>query len=232
VFAAASQSGSPAAEQEANLAPTSAEPEPTVPGPRTGDAARTTQPVPAAAASKTARTGKTPTTRTTKAATAEKTPKPAKQKRESPPLPDTIELSPQRGTQRFLGFLLLFAFMSTVLLGWLAWDVRTTQYIAFAATAGVLTLILWGAYSTAEPARIICERGLLDIRTSDSHHRFDLASPYTRLEVHGTPGRRGWKVHILRKSMPPYVINDAMVDPHEFTRILDRYEAARNRATH
>ncbi|HEY9565416.1 MAG TPA: hypothetical protein VIR30_16735 [Nocardioides sp.] len=122
--------------------------------------------------------------------------------------------------------------MATLLLGWLAWDTRETTYIAYAATAALLTLILWGAHSTAEPAKVVCERGLLDIRSNDSHHRFDLASPYTRIEVVGRPGRRGWKVLILRKSMPPYVINDSLVDPHEFTRILDHYESARNRATH
>ena len=49
---------------------------------------------------------------------------------------------------------------------------------------------------------------------------FDLASVYTPVEVHGTPGRHGWKVVFLRRGMTPFVVDRTMVDPDDFMRVL------------
>ena len=49
---------------------------------------------------------------------------------------------------------------------------------------------------------------------------FDLASPYTLLEVHGRPGQRHWKVLFPRRDLPPYKIDRSVVDPHDFMRVL------------
>ena len=49
---------------------------------------------------------------------------------------------------------------------------------------------------------------------------FDLASQYTRFEVHGEPGQRGWKVLFPRRGMAPFTVDASMVDPDDFMRVL------------
>lgn len=151
------------------------------------------------------------------------TPETAKPEPREPAPSARIELTRRTGTRRLLGVLLLAAFACLCLTGWIAWEERTTPTIAVAACLGVITLLLWSGRSTAAPTRMVVENGVLDITRHDTHHMFDLNSSYTPIEVVGTPGRRGWKVLILRRSMAPFVIDSSMVDPHEFTEVLERF---------
>ncbi|WP_235736523.1 hypothetical protein [Nocardioides alcanivorans] len=95
--------------------------------------------------------------------------------------------------------------------------------IAIAGTLALLTLILWSAFSTAAPAKLSIDRGVLDVTARESRHRFDLSSPYTEITTKGAPGRRGWQVLIHRRSMKPFVIDSSMVNPEEFQAVLDHY---------
>ncbi len=144
-------------------------------------------------------------------------------------LPDTVHLKPRRSTRQLLGVLMFLAFVGAVGTGLLAWDSRGTTEIAIAGTMALLTLILWSAFSTADPAKLTIERGVLDIVSKDSHYRFDLSSPYTEVVVRGAPGKRNWQVQIARRSMAPYVINASMVDPHEFAPLLEHFRAEAER---
>lgn len=119
--------------------------------------------------------------------------------------------------------LFLVGLAVTAVLAWLALQEPTTTRIALAAVAVVVTFVLWSRYSSAAPATVVVKNGELDIRTRDSHHRFDLASGRTAYDVEGSPGSRGWKVLIHRTGMPAYVVNASMVDPQEFTEVLDSY---------
>ncbi|MDN5901328.1 MAG: hypothetical protein L0H74_14860, partial [Brachybacterium sp.] len=142
--------------------------------------------------------------------------------------PQRIEFARRGGTQRLLAGLLLASFGGLCLTGWTAWQERTTSSLAIAAILGVLTLVMWSARSSASPPTLVVDRGQLDITGRDTHHRFDLTSDYTPIEVVGTPGRRDWKVLITRRSMPPFVIDRSMVDPHEFMEVFDRCRPERS----
>lgn len=153
---------------------------------------------------------------------------PAAQERPAPPRQsdrdvDTVDISARHSTQHLLLALLLVGLVVTAALAWLAWQERSTTSIAVAVAAAVVTFIVWNAHSTAAPPRVLVEHGQLDIRTHDSHHRFDLASSHTRIEVVGTAGRRSWKVLIHRTGMPPYKLDAATVDARAFTEVLERY---------
>ena len=126
---------------------------------------------------------------------------------------------------------MLVCALATVGAGFLAWETRATTEIAIAATLAVLTLILWSAFTTSAPARLVVDAGVLAIESKQSRHQFDLASPWLELEVRGRPGRRGWQVRIQRRSMEPFVIDSSMVDPREFQPVLDECrEIAEQRA--
>ncbi|WP_110208872.1 hypothetical protein [Nocardioides daejeonensis] len=137
--------------------------------------------------------------------------------------PGVVRFSPRRSTRKLLGMLLLLSAAGAVGTGLLANDTRGTTEIAIAGTLGLMTLILWSAFSTAEPAKLSIDRGVLDISSKESRHRFDLASPYTEVTVKGVPGKRSWQVQIHRRSMKPFVIDSSMVDPEEFQPVLEYY---------
>ncbi len=69
----------------------------------------------------------------------------------------------------------------------------------------------------------IDDHGVVDIRSGDSHHRFDVYDPHTDLEMIGVPGQRGWEVRFKRRALPPVVVTSAMVDAEAFSRELRRW---------
>jgi len=82
-------------------------------------------------------------------------------------------------------------------------------------------LVYVGARARTPSTRVsIDAAGVVDIRTADSHHSFDLQQPATEVEVVGEPGSRGWEVRFVRRSLPPVVITAKTVDPEAFTRAL------------
>ena len=62
----------------------------------------------------------------------------------------------------------------------------------------MLLLVIWAIRAGSPLTLMTVKGGLLDVRQGGLHLKFDLASPYTPVEVEGTPGQRGWKVLIER----------------------------------
>ena len=67
------------------------------------------------------------------------------------------------------------------------------------------------------------DHGVLKVVIGDFSSTFDLTSPSTQLEQVGTPGQRGWKVQILRRSMAPVEIDGKSVDPRTFVEALRQW---------
>lgn len=138
-------------------------------------------------------------------------------------LPHAIFFKPRAGTQRLLGMLLLvFVALTGIAAAW-AWRDRTYLSDGVTGAAALVTVVVWATRASSAPARLTLHGSELEIVRDGSRARFDLASPNTRIELHGEPGDRGWKVLILRRSMSPYVIDGSMVDPHELTQVLRFY---------
>jgi hypothetical protein len=66
----------------------------------------------------------------------------------------------------------------------------------------------------------IDDHGVVDIRSGETHHRFDVYDASTDLEMVGVPGQRGWEVRFKRRALPPVVVTAAMVDAEAFSREL------------
>ncbi len=69
----------------------------------------------------------------------------------------------------------------------------------------------------------IDDHGVVDIRSGETHHRFDVYDASTDLEMIGVPGQRGWEVRFKRRALPPVVVTAAMVDAEAFSRELRRW---------
>ena len=126
-----------------------------------------------------------------------------------------------RGTRRqVLAVLALLALLATAVAATVAYAVGTTGVWAVAVGLGVLTLLLGSAWSASTPASVTVQGGRMEVLSRHGRHVFDLASPYTPIEVVGRPGSRSWKVLFKRRNMSPFVVDASMVDPHEFMRVL------------
>ena len=88
------------------------------------------------------------------------------------------------------------------------------------ASAVTLVLVIVVGRSKGSPGKLWLERGVLHVDDGDSHRRFDLTTPNTKVEMVGEPGDRRWKVLFLRKGMAPYEVNARLVDPRPFVDAL------------
>uniref|UniRef100_UPI001D0C0F35 hypothetical protein n=1 Tax=Nocardioides dongkuii TaxID=2760089 RepID=UPI001D0C0F35 len=123
--------------------------------------------------------------------------------------------------------------LSLVLLGAAALAALATAYLAVtdeplapaAITGAVVTLVLLvtGLVARSSSGYVTVAGGVVEIVDGERHHRFDLTSDGTVLEVHGTPGQRGWRVDFVRRSLPPITVDARMVDPVAFTQVLRRW---------
>ena len=84
------------------------------------------------------------------------------------------------------------------------------------ASAVTLLLVIVVGRSKGSAGQVWLEHGVLHVDEGDSHRRFDLTTPNTKVEMVGQPGDRRWKVLFLRKGMAPYEINARLVDPEPF----------------
>lgn len=98
---------------------------------------------------------------------------------------------------------------------------RLTTAPGMAAGAVTLLLVILVGRSKGSAGRVWLERGVLHVEEGDSHRRFDLSTPDTKVEMVGRPGGRRWKVLLLRKGMAPYAIDSALVDPAPFVAALE-----------
>jgi hypothetical protein len=97
---------------------------------------------------------------------------------------------------------------------------RLTTPPGIAAAAVTLLLVVVVGRAKGSAGRVWLERGVLHVEEGDTHRRFDLGSPTTRVEMVGRPGGRRWKVLFLRKGMAPYEIDARLVDPDEFVTAI------------
>ena len=101
---------------------------------------------------------------------------------------------------------------------------RGTEPVGVAAVllTVLLAFVALRARRTASHVTID-DHGVVDIRSGETHHRFDVYDASTDLEMVGVPGQRGWEVRFKRRSLPPVVVTASMVDPEAFSRELRRW---------
>jgi len=95
--------------------------------------------------------------------------------------------------------------------------------IGIAVTLWILTGIIWAVHSGTSVTRLSVRGGQLQVIRQGVRTTIDLTSSYTPVEVHGRPGKHGWKVVFRRRDMSAFVIDHSMVDPTEFMRVLRYY---------
>lgn len=134
-----------------------------------------------------------------------------------------VEFAPRVMARRVTGVLLLVLLPLTVAAAYLAYDQPRTLTVGVAGTLVVLTLAVYGLRVGSTPTRLAIRSGQLEVVRGSSREVFDLTSRFTRLEVVGRPGRRGWKVLMARFGRDPLVIDSSVVDPVAFTAALERH---------
>ena len=97
---------------------------------------------------------------------------------------------------------------------------KLTTPPGLAASAVTLLLVIVVGRSKGSAGQVWLEHGVLHIDEGDSHRRFDLTTPNTRVEMVGQPGDRRWKVLFLRKGMAPYEVTARMVEPRAFVEAI------------
>jgi hypothetical protein len=134
-----------------------------------------------------------------------------------------VEFAPRLLVRHVLAWLLLGSFVAAAVAVYVAYREPRTISVGVAGTLVVLTLALYGLRATATPARLAIRGGQLEVVRGSTREVFDLTSRFTRMEVVGRPGRRGWKVLMARFGRDPLVIDSSMVDPSAFTAALERH---------
>jgi hypothetical protein len=133
------------------------------------------------------------------------------------------ELAPRARGRRVAGVLALLSLAATAAAAYRTWPHPTTHTLGVAGLLALMTIVLAMLRSGAPVTRVTVRAGRLDIVRGESRYCFDLTDDQTRIDVVGNPGERRWRVLFHRRSLTPYVVDKAMVDPVEFTRILRRH---------
>ena len=141
------------------------------------------------------------------------------------PASETVveELAPRARGRLVAGLLTLLSLAATAAAAYRAWPHPTTPELVMAGGLALLTVAFATLRSGAPVTRITVRAGRLDIVHGESRYCFDLTDEQTQIDVVGHPGERRWRVLFHRRSLAPYVVDAAMVDPVEFTRILRRH---------
>jgi hypothetical protein len=92
--------------------------------------------------------------------------------------------------------------------------------MGLAAIAVLATAMLWAIRAGASVTKLAVHQGQLEVVQQGGRFVFDLASQYTMVQVHGQPGKRGWKVLFPRRGMAAFTVDASMVDPDDFMRVL------------
>lgn len=125
--------------------------------------------------------------------------------------------------RRLLTVLLLALLVTSVALGYAAWQEPTLATVGLAGACIAVLLVVWAVRVTSLPALVVIDHGVLELSLRNVRHRFDLSTTYTQVETVGRPGRRGWKVRLKRGDSPPVVLDARTVNPREFTEALRRW---------
>lgn len=135
----------------------------------------------------------------------------------------SVEFPPRRGVRRFLSVAFVVALLAAGGAAYVAYANTNKLTISVAATLAVLMLFIWAIRAGSPLTYLAVRGGQLDIRSGGLHRKFDLSSRYTPIEVHGTPGRPGWKVVFGAGSTEPFVVDSSLVDAQAFMDVLLRY---------
>jgi hypothetical protein len=130
---------------------------------------------------------------------------------------------PRTRARAAVGIGAILAATASVIGTWVAVRDRDTASVGIAVTLWVLTGIIWAVHSGTSVTRLSVRGGQLQVMQHGVRTTIDLTSSYTPVEVHGRPGRHGWKVVFRRRDLSPFVIDQSMVDPNEFMRVLRYY---------
>jgi hypothetical protein len=137
--------------------------------------------------------------------------------------PGLILFSPRPGLRPVLTAATAVCGAGTALWVLVAFLFPTTATLGAAAVLAILTGLLWQARMRATGSVVTIEDGVLKIVRGESRHQFPLTGVHPPIDVVGEPGERGWKVLIQRRGMAPYVVDDRMVEPFEFTDAIHRF---------
>ena len=141
-----------------------------------------------------------------------------------PPL--RVTFKPRTTARTVVGIGVALSLISAVIGSVAAYQHRDSASVGIAATLWALTGIVWAVHSGTSVTRMSVRGGHLVVLWRGSRLTFDLSSPLTPVEVHGTPGRSSWKVVFRRGDMDPFVIDHTMVDGVEFMRVLRYYRSS------
>src|SRR4051812_48179249 len=137
--------------------------------------------------------------------------------------PVRLTFRPRTPARTAVGIGAVLAAASAVVLTIVALQERDEASTGIAVTLWVLTAIIWAVHSGTSVTRLSVRGGQLQVLRQGVRTTIDLASSYTPVEVHGRPGKHGWMVVFRRRDMTPFVIDQSMVDPTEFMRVLRYY---------
>jgi hypothetical protein len=135
----------------------------------------------------------------------------------------SVEFKPRGTGRRVVGFLTLVCLAATAYFGWQAYEERTPISYGITATLGALTIVLWAAWAASPVSHLHVHGGILEVQRAGRTERFDLTSHYTKIRTIGRPRSGRWRVLIERPANTPFVIDRTMVDPRDFTRVLEAY---------
>ena len=135
-------------------------------------------------------------------------------------MPGVYKFKPKRMGRRLLTIALLIGLVASAYFVRAAVDLRDTPSIGLAAIVLLATAMVWAIRAGASVTKLEIHQGQLEVVQQGGRFVFDMASEYTQVEVHGRPGRHGWKVLFPRRGMAPFAIDATMVDPDDFMRVL------------
>ena len=135
-------------------------------------------------------------------------------------MPGVYRFAPKRSVRRVLTLCLLGGLAASAYFVRAAVEVKETQPIGLATIVVLATGVVWAIRAGASVTTLTVRQGQLEVVQQGGKYVFDMASEYTMVEVHGEPGKRGWKVLFPRREMAPFAIDATMVDPDDFMRVL------------
>jgi hypothetical protein len=135
-------------------------------------------------------------------------------------VPDLVEFPSPSSSAVITVLLALGALVAAAIAVYEAYLDRLTSASGLTASAVTLVLVVVVGRARSSAGQVWLDHGVLHVEEGDSHRRFDLTTPTTRVEMVGRPGSRRWKVLFLRKGMAPYQIDSRLVDPEAFVSTI------------
>ncbi|WP_051246404.1 hypothetical protein [Nocardioides halotolerans] len=151
---------------------------------------------------------------------AKPAPKPAAPRIQPEGVPELVEFRSPSSSAVITVLLGLAALASAATAVYEAYLDQLTTTPGIVASAVTLVLVVVVGRSKGSAGQVWLEHGVVHVDEGDSHRRFDLTTPNTKVEMVGRPGERRWKVLFLRKGMAPYEIDSRLVDPQPFVEAI------------